>query len=186
MTLPFPLRGNILVTGPSNVGKTRLTASALEAWIISRGPTGVVVFEFGPDYETGDRVLGGLLTQFITVPSDIWYGILEAYAPRAETSTEQAANRLAHDNARRASKLFDKAPANPIAVFVNDATIPFQHPDGDIHRLLEYCERADVVVMNAFDSDELGSDDPVSVEEAKALSTLKQWADHIHELTDDQ
>ena len=31
--LPFPLAGSTLVTGPSNVGKTRLTYRALVDWV---------------------------------------------------------------------------------------------------------------------------------------------------------
>lgn len=185
MTLPFELSGTILITGPSNVGKTRLTAKALEAWLACHGSSGVVVFEFGPEYETGDRVLGGRLTQFMTVPPDIWYGVLEAHAPRAESKTAGDATRLAGDNADRARRLFEAAPADPTAVFVNDATIPFQHPESDVNELLGYCAGAEVVVMNAFDSDELGTEDPVSTQEAQALAALTDWVDRRHELADE-
>lgn len=50
---------------------------------------------------------------------------------------------------------------DPAAVFANDATIPFQHERGDPDRLADYCEGA-TTVLNAFESDELGTSDAVS------------------------
>lgn len=177
--IPFPLVGSTLILGPSNVGKTRLTAAALERWLSDHGPNGVVVFEFGPEYRHDDEVLGGRLDRFVTVPNQCWHGVIEAYAPRAEGSTNGESAALAAANADRAAELFDAAPASPEAVFVNDATIPFQHPTGNPSMVTEYCDSAGLSVLNAFDSDELGSDDMVSRTEAQALRWFREWADRV-------
>lgn len=175
--LPFPLSGTTLVVGPSNAGKTRLTARALDAWVAARGTEGVVVFDFAPVVERDGRVLGGRLTRFTTPPDGAWYGVLDAHASRADSDDETGATRLAADNAARAATLFDSAPPTPTAVFVNDATIPFQHSSGNLSRFLDYCDSAAVVVCNAFESDALGVDDAVSREEQRTLERLKRWAD---------
>ncbi|SDN18261.1 hypothetical protein SAMN04487949_3577 [Halogranum gelatinilyticum] len=175
--LPFPLSGVTLVVGPSNAGKTRLTARALDAWVAAHGPDGVVVFDFAPVVERDGRVLGGRLTQFTTPPDGAWYGVLDAHAPRADSDDEAGATRLAADNAARATTLFDAAPAEPTAVFVNDATIPFQHSSGDRSRFFDYCSSAKTVVCNAFESDALGVDDAVSRTEQRTLAALRRWAD---------
>jgi hypothetical protein len=174
--LPFPLSGSTLVTGPSNVGKTRTTARALERWIEANGPDGVVVLDFAPVVERDGTVLGGRLTGFTDVPDSVWYGVLAAHAPRTDGESEPESIRLAADNARRAERLLAAAPTDPTAVFVNDATIPFQHADGDPERLADYCDGA-TAVCNAFDSDELGAGDGVSRQERAALSTFRAWVD---------
>jgi hypothetical protein len=46
--VPFQLAGRTLIVGPSQAGKTRLTARALEAWIDRHGTDGVVVLETAP------------------------------------------------------------------------------------------------------------------------------------------
>ena len=180
--LPFPLAGTTLVTGPSNVGKTRLTARALEAWVDERGAESVVVLEFAPEVERDGKLLGGRLDRFTTVPDGAFHGVLEAHAPRSEGDDDAEALDYAGDNAERARALLEAVPAAPTAVFVNDATIPFQHPEGDPDRLLAYCERADAAVLNAFDSDELGVDHPVSRHERAALERLTAAADRRVEL----
>jgi GTPase SAR1 family protein len=174
--LPFPLSGVTLVTGPSNVGKTRLTARALEQWVVDEGPHGAVVLDFAPVVERDETVLGGRLTQFADVPDTVWHGVLAAHAPRTDGADEAESRRLAADNARRAERLFAAAPADPTAVFVNDATIPFQHVDGDPQRLTDYCDGA-TTVINAFDGDELGATDYVSRRERTALSRLRDRVD---------
>jgi hypothetical protein len=171
---------NRLITGPSNTGKTRRTAALFETCIETNGPDGVVVLDFAPELERAGEVLGGRITR-ATDPSGAWYGTIDAHAPRAESETDQEALVHARENAERAATLLDRAPSNPQAVFVNDATIPFQHPDGALDRLLAYVDGA-VVVMNAFDSDELGSDDPVSRCEQATLSRLVEWADEHEKL----
>ncbi|MFB6068680.1 MAG: hypothetical protein ABEJ90_02000 [Halobacterium sp.] len=177
-SLPFPLSGSTLVTGPAKSGKTRLTAAALDAWVDSHGPDGVVVFEFAPEVHRDGQLFGGRLSRFTTVPADAWRGVLDAHAPRAEGDGDEArALDLARDNAERAVELFDAAPADPAAVFVNDATIPFQHPDSSPSRLVDYCEHATASVVNAFEGDELGTDDPVSRRECEVLDALASWAD---------
>lgn len=175
--LPFPLEGSTLVTGPSNTGKTQLTARALGVWLDQYGPRGVVVFEFGPEFEHEGQLLGGRLDRFTTVPDDVWHGTLDACAPRAEGGTTEEMVERAASNARHAAELLDAAPAKPRAVFVNDATIPFQHEVGEVIRLTDYCSRATVAVLNAFKSDELGRDDPISRAEQRARQTLVGWAD---------
>jgi len=182
-TVPFPLERRVLIVGPSQVGKTTMTARALDDWVAAHGAAGVVVLDFAPEYEAEGRILGGRITRFTTVPDEAWHGVLEAHAPRAQSEgvTEEAV-RLAGDNAARAVELLRAAPRPPRAVFVNDATIPFQHERGDPAELLAYCDRADVAVLNAFDSDELGIEDPVSWLERRTLAAFRRWADRVVEL----
>lgn len=177
-----PHSGSTLIVGPSGAGKTRLTARTLSAWIDRYGPDGVVVLEFGPEIEREGRVIGGRLDRFLEVPEDVWHGVLEAHAPRLQGKTDDEALALARDNAERAGELLDAAPSNPAAVFVNDATIPFQHDVGDPRDLTEYCDRAGCAVVNAYEGAELGTDDPVTRREQESLSTLKRWADRTIEL----
>jgi len=177
--LPFPLSGSTLVVGPSNVGKTRLTARALDAWVDAQGPDGVVVLDFAPEFEREGRVLGGRLSRFGPLPDGVWTGVVDTHAPRAEGATDAEAVRLAGANATRARALVEDLPDGPRAVFVNDATIPLQHERGDPGWLTDYCDRADAAVLNAFESDELGTDDPVSRREREVISTLGEWADRV-------
>ena len=177
MSLPFPLSGSTLITGPSNTGKTRLSYRALTTWVEREGADGVVVLEFAPELERDGRVLGGRLDRFGPLPEDIWVGVVDAHAPRAEGKTDEASVELARENAERAAAVLAEAPESPSAVFVNDATIPFQHESGDLEALTDYCNRAHYAVLNAFESDELGTDDPVSRQERAALARLKAWAD---------
>ena len=190
--LPFPLSGSTLITGPSNAGKTRLTHRAIRAWVDraseagGAGATGVVVLEFAPELERDGRVLGGRLDRFGPLPEGAWVGILDAHAPRAEGATESEAVELARENAERAAEILDAAPADPVAVFVNDATIALQHEVGDVDRLTGYCDRADCSVLDAFESDELGTDDAVSRREREALLALHGWADRSIELESEE
>ncbi|MEF8840323.1 MAG: hypothetical protein V5A62_01680 [Haloarculaceae archaeon] len=177
--LPFPLSGTTLIVGPSNVGKTRLTARALDAWADARGPDGVVVLDFAPEFERDGRVLGGRLSRFGPLPDGVWTGVVDTHAPRAESETAAEAVRLAGENAARAREVLDGLPDRPRAAFVNDATIPFQHERGDPERLADYCDRADTAVLNAFESDELGTDDPVSRREREVLTVFREWADRV-------
>ena len=174
--LPFPLSGSTLIVGPSQTGKTRLTAQALDAWIERKGTKGVVVLEFAPEVERDGWVLGGRLDRFTTIPDRVWYGVLDANAPRSEGETEGEMVALAQDNAKRASRILDEA-ANPRVVFVNDATIPHQHTRSDLQNFTTYCADAECVVMNAFESNELGTDDPVSRCEHETLEIFHGWAD---------
>lgn len=169
--------GSTLIVGPSGAGKTRLTARSLVAWIEREGIDGVVVLEFGPEVEHDGRVIGGRLDRFAEIPGDAWYGVLESHAPRLQGETETEVRELARDNAERARRLLDDAPPDPTAVFVNDATIPFQHEAGDPDSLTEYCDRAACAVVNAFEGEELGTDDAVSRREREVLTTLRAWAD---------
>jgi len=184
-TLPFPLAGTTLIVGPSNAGKTRLTARALAAWTERNGPDDAVVFEFAPEVERDGRLLGGRLDRFVTPPAGAWRGVLDAHAPRSTADSADAAAALAADNARRAGAVFDAAPADPRAVFVNDATIPFQTPDADPSWLLGYCAGAEVAVLNALAADELVADDPVSEAERAALAALRERADRVVRLDGD-
>ena len=181
--LPFPLSGSTLLTGPSNAGKTRLTYRALTEWVEREGgedgagAVGVVVLEFAPELERDGRILGGRLDRFGPLPEDAWVGVLDAHAPRAEGATDEETVTLARENAEGAARILESAPDGPRAVFVNDATIALQHEAGDVGRLTAYCERAECAVLNAFESDELGTDDPVSRREHEALAALHDWAD---------
>ena len=179
MSLPFPLSGPTLVVGPSNVGKTRCTAHALETWVDAHGPEGCVVLDFAPTVERDGTVLGGPLTQFTTVPEEVYHGVVDAHAPRAESESDDEAMALAAENADAASDRLDAAPADPAAVFVNDATIALQSETALTARLTDYCDRADCAVLNAFESDELGTDNPVSAGERAAVAQLRSWADRV-------
>lgn len=182
--LPFPLSGSTLVVGPSNVGKTRLTARALQAWISRHGPAGVVVLDFAPEVERDGVLLGGRLSQFATVPDGAWHGVLEAHAPRSAADSDAAALALGERNATNAAILLDQAPADPEAVFVNDATIPLQAGSEVTPRVLDYASGARIAVLNAFESEELGVDDAVSRNERAALDALSRWADRVVDLGD--
>lgn len=180
---PVPLDGSVLVVGPSNVGKTRLTARALDRWVARHGTDGCVVLDFAPTVERDGEVLGGPLTQFTTVPEGVYHGVVDAHAPRSEGETDDEARALAEENAAAAFEALDAAPATPTAVFVNDATIALQADPDATGRLTDYCERADCAVLNAFESDELGVDNPVSASEVTALRRLRAWADHVVDLS---
>ena len=182
VSLQFSLVGTTLLTGPSNVGKTRLTARAMDMWIANCGSAGVVVLDFAPEVEHDGRLLGGRLSRFTSVPSGAWYGILKAHAPRAEGDSDATIQKLAATNSENAVRLLNAAPAKPTAVFVNDATIPFQSDKLSLHHLTDYCDRAEVAVLNAFESDKLGTDDSVSRHEEGALDVLKTWVGRIVEL----
>jgi hypothetical protein len=165
--------GRTLLTGPSNVGKTRRTAAALREYVARHGREGVVVLEFAPTVVRDGVVLGGRLDRFGT-PRVAWTGTLHAHAPRAESDGDpDRARALARANARNAGRLLDAMPPAR-AVFVNDATIPFQ-ATGDPGALVGACAGAEVVVANAFTGD-LG-DGPVSAAERAARSSLAAWAD---------
>lgn len=166
-----------MIVGPSNAGKTRLTSRALKRWIEDEGTDGVVVLDFAPVFERNGTILGGRLDRFISIPDGVWTGRLESHAPRAESETSSDALALAKANAERARKLIDEAPDDPHAVFVNDATIARQHRFDSPHRILEYCDRAEVAVLNAFESEELGVSGPVSQVEEQTREALIRWGD---------
>jgi len=173
----LPTRGRILITGPANAGKTYQTARAIENWVDRHGADGVVVLDFAPELERDGAVLGGRLERETDLPPEAWTGVLEAHAPRSQGETLEESRELARENARRATQLFSRMPSAPKAVFVNDATIPFQHETGTLETLCARCESADLVVVNAFESDELGTDDPISLRERKVLEQLNRWAE---------
>ena len=172
-----PLTGSTLIVGPSQAGKTRLTARTLDAWIDRNGAAGVAALEFAPEVERDGTLLGGRLDRFTTIPDDAWHGILDAHAPRTAGESKAEAAALAADNAARAARLLDAAPDDPAAVFVNDATIPLQAEVITPHRLVAYCEQAPCAVLNAYEGKSLGADDPVSRRERLALAALQKRID---------
>jgi len=178
-----PLTGSTLLVGPSQAGKTRLTARAMDVWTERNGAAGVAVLEFAPEVERNGALLGGRLDRFTTVPDDAWHGILDAHAPRTAGETDAEAAALAADNADRAARLLDAAPDDPAAVFVNDATIPLQADVLAPRRLAAYCEQAACAVLNAYEGESLGTDDPVSRREREALAALREWADRTRALS---
>ncbi|WP_277542059.1 hypothetical protein [Haloarcula laminariae] len=182
MSPPVPLDGTTLAVGPSNAGKTRLTAQALDRWLDAHGPDGCVVLDFAPAIERDGEILGGPLTQFTTVPDRAYHGVVDAHAPRSEGDTDAEALALAAANTAAAVDRLDAASVEPRAVFVNDATIALQSDRAPTERLTGYCDRADCSVVNAFESDELGVDNPVSENERQALERLRAWADRVVEL----
>ena len=173
---PLPVTsGRHLAVGPSNVGKTRTTAATLAHWVDEHGTDGVVVLDFAPTVERDGELLGGRLDRFYRPPDGCWDGVIDAHAPRSDGRDDEHALALARSNAERARRLLEVAPS-PRAVFVNDATIPAQ-ADGDPSALLEYCSTAELAVCNAFESEELGTEDEVSRNESAALDALTAWAD---------
>lgn len=178
-----PLDGTTLVVGPSNVGKTRLTAQALDRWVAEHGPEGCVILDFAPTVERDGEILGGPLRQFTTVPDRAYHGVFDAHAPRSEGGDDAEVLALAAENTAAAAERIDAAPAQPRAVFVNDATIALQSERALTDRLTDYCDRADCAVLNAFESDELGTDSTVSQNERSALVDLRSWADRVVELS---
>lgn len=174
---PIPLAGTTLITGPSNTGKTRLTAPALDAWISRHGPDDVVVFEFGPEVRCNGRVFGRRLTQFTEIPNGAWQGVLEAHAPRLEGASTAETIELARENMVGASRLIDDAPENPAAVFVNDATVGFQHPSSTPEALAAYCNRAELAIVNAFQNTKPESTDRLSRANTRSIQTFATWAD---------
>ena len=177
-----PLSGSTLLVGPSQVGKTATTARALGDWLDRHGTDGVVVLEFAPEVERDGRILGGRLDRFVEIPDGVWHGVLDAHAPRAASDSADEAVTLARENAERARPLFENAP-DPRAVFVNDATIPFQHETNDLALLTDYCERARCAVLNALDSEELGTENPVSRREREVLLSLHESVDRTIDLS---
>ncbi|WP_276272729.1 hypothetical protein [Haloarcula litorea] len=181
--LEIPLTGTTLVVGPSNAGKTRQTADAMTRWIDANGPEGCVILDFAPEVERDGTVLGGHVTRFVDVPDGVHHGVVDAHAPRADGDSPGDALALAEANAAAAAARFDAAPDDPRAVFVNDATIACQADAAAADRLLAYCDRAETAVLNAFESDELGVDDPVSENERAALARFREWADRVVDLS---
>lgn len=172
----LPLEGRVLVTGPSNVGKTRLTARALERWVATHGAEEVVILDFAPEVERDGVLVGGRLSRFTDLPEAAWVGVLDAHAPRLGGETAAETRRLARENAERSMALIESVPEME-AAFVNDATIPFQHETGDLDALLAACEDANLVVMNAVADEMLGTDDPISRREREARRRLIGWAE---------
>lgn len=168
-----------LVVGPSGAGKTRLTARALQNWLDEKGTDGVVVLEFGPSIEHDGRLVGGRLDRFVEIPDDVFRGVLDAHAPRLEGESEAETQNLAKTNAEHARRLFDALPPDPVAVFVNDATIPFHHGSAAVASLTEYCDRATCSVVNAYEGDALNSGDRVSDRERAVLDAVRNWADQV-------
>lgn len=175
--LSFPLEGRTFIAGPSGVGKTRLTARALEAWLGRRGPEGVAVLEFGPEIHVDGRLIGRRLDRFVDPPDGVWTGTLEARGPRTEGRTDAEAAALAEANAEGVRELLEGAPRSPTAVFVNDVTIAAHHELAVLTAVLEYCDRADCAVVNGYAGEGLGGDDPISRRERRGVRRLRDWAD---------
>lgn len=171
--------GSTLIVGPSGVGKTRLTARALQNWIDENGTDGVIVLEFGPSIEHDGRLVGGRLEQFVDIPDDVFYGVLDAHAPRLEGETAAETHDLAEINAENARRLLSALPPDPVVVFGNDVTIPFQHDSAAVSRLTNYCDRATCAVVNAYEGDALNRGDRVSARERDVLADLRHWAGHV-------
>ncbi|TKX50294.1 hypothetical protein EXE49_06755 [Halorubrum sp. ASP121] len=179
----IPLTGRTLIVGSSGVGKTSLTARTLTNWLEDGRTQETVVFEFGPELGRTDRVVGRRLCRFVEIPDQVWINPVEANAPRSQGSETADVLKLARENAERANRRFNDAPSAPAAVFVNDATIGFQHEAGDLDKFIEYCSQADCVVVNAYEGDEFGRDDPVSRREQTVLRRLRSWTDRTIELS---
>ena len=176
-----PTDGRTLIRGPSNVGKTRLTAAALGRHLDRSGPNGVAVLEFAPEIQVGERMVGGRLDRFIDVPQDVWVGKIEARAPRLEGETEAESLAIAAANATAAEQIMAAMPARPRALFINDATIPFQHPSSRPAYWLSQWKHAEVAICNAYRGNELGGGS-ISNRERNVQGRLESWATTVIEL----
>ncbi|MFW6447999.1 MAG: hypothetical protein ACOC0X_00500 [Halobacteriota archaeon] len=177
--MTVPLSGRTAIVGPSGIGKTRLTARAFEAWVDRFGAAGTVALDFGPEVDVDGRTVGRRLDRFVPIPAEAWYGVLDAHGPRTEGSTPVAVAALARENAAGAERLLDAAPASPAAVFVNDVTIAAHHDRRVFERVLEYAALARCAVVNGYDGQDLGDDDPLTRRERVAIDHLIGWADRV-------
>lgn len=179
----IPLSGRTLIVGGLKVGKTRLTARVLRQWLETHGSAGVVVLDFAPEVSTEAGRIGGRLQRFLTVPPAIWYGAIDARAPRSEADTPSQARELARENAKRAREMLSNAPPSPQAVFINDVTIALQSDPANLEQIQTYCAPATCVVINAYDGAELGDrSSPLTRNERTALEGLRSWVDRTIEL----
>lgn len=183
--LPFALDGSTLIVGPSGVGKTHMTARAVMSYVAHHGPTGITILDFGPEILHDGQLIGRRIDRFTDIPDGVWYGTLDANAPRAQSRDPTEARRLAMENAEGARALIDAAPADPNAVFVNDVTIATHVSENPLDKLIEYCSSAACVVMNAYEGTALGVDDPISKQEHSALERLIAWADTVVRIGED-
>lgn len=181
-SLPFPLDGSTLIVGPTNVGKTSLTADAVQAWIDRHGPTGVVILEFGPEIEVNGRLIGRRLDRFMTPPPDAWYRPVPMRGPRTEGDGDRDPAAIAERNAKLATEAVADAPAGPSAVFANDVTLALHHDPAQVSQLTGYCDRARCAVLNAHEGDDLGRNDSISRNERDAVRRLRAWADRTVDL----
>lgn len=177
----IPPDGRTLVRGPSNVGKTRLTAAALDRHLELHGPRNVAVLEFAPEIRVDDRMIGGRLDRFVDVPGTVWVGKIDARAPRLESETEAEVLALAAQNAAAAERVMAAMPDRPRALFVNDATIPFQHPASNPARWLARWKDAETAVCNGFQGTELG-EGTIGTRERLVQNLLEAWATTVLEL----
>ncbi|XGI84010.1 hypothetical protein ACEU6E_01805 [Halorutilales archaeon Cl-col2-1] len=187
-SLSVSFSGSILVSGGLNVGKTRLTAETLVRYADKYPEAETVLLDFAPELMKDGDLVGGHVSRFVDVPETVSEYVLEANAPRLESDTEDGAVELARENHDKGVGLVESAPHDPDAVFVNDATIPFQYPDSDSGTLVEYCERADDCLLNVYDPRSGGDTETVLSDsgvlnspEAATVESLRGWADvEIH------
>lgn len=176
---PIRLEGSTLVVGPTNVGKTRLTAGAMRRWIGRHGPEGVVVIDLAPDLVVDGRRIGGPIERFEPVPDGVWFARVETDGPRTEGVDGADTAGIAARNADRATRAFRAAPADPVAVFVNDVTLALHDDVGRVGGITAYCDRARCAVVNAHEGGDLDRDDAISRREREAVRRLVDWADRV-------
>lgn len=171
-----PDRGRLLITGASGTGKTRATARALREWVRTHGSREVAILEFGPEVSYEGRTIGRRLDQYVPLPPRAWRGVVDTHAPRIEGATPDAVRRLAAENARVAAAVIEGMPTDRRAVFVNDATIPFQHPTADPALLLDRLADVEYAVLNAYTGEEFG-DAAIAEHEREVVARFRAWAD---------
>ena len=177
----IPSTGRTVIRGASNVGKTRLTAAALARYVHCHGTEQVVLFDFAPTIVQADRIIGGRIDRFYEIPPGVWTGKIEAWGPRIESKSKEEALALARKNAVMAGMVMDQMPNDPRAIFVNDMTIPFQHPSADLSPRLKRWEVADHVVCNAYFGRELGAG-PIADREKTLHEAITAWASTVIDL----
>ncbi|MDY6775254.1 MAG: hypothetical protein SV253_04135 [Halobacteria archaeon] len=191
--LEVTVSGSVVVSGGLNAGKTRLTAETLRRYAEYKYKyeydKTVVLLDFAPEFVRDGDLVGGHVSRFVEVPETVSTYVLEANAPRLEADTEEETLELARDNYERGISLIDSAPDSPDAVFVNDATIPFQYTGSDPETLTRYCSRADDSLLNFYDteadsereSDGLPSSssqtDVVDLNERRTVEWFRDWSD---------
>lgn len=172
--------GHVLITGPSNTGKTLACARALLQYVQAHGPEGVAVLEFAPEHTKSDgNVVGRRLTQFMPIPEGCLHFVVPTRAPRLESSTPEQAIDIARANAEACQKILTLLPEQTAAIFVNDATMPFHVPGADPGVLLRHLRGANVAVATALDPVDLDAEHPITKQERAVLAALAKNMDKV-------
>lgn len=168
--------GKTLITGASGSGKTKLTADALDTWVREHGSDDVAILEFGPDIAHEGRRLGARLDRYTRLPPNAWKAVIDTNAPRAHSETSEEALILARENSRIAGSAIEQLPTSVTAMFVNDATIPFQDPETDVDPFLARLDAVEHAVINAYTGDAFEGG-TLTEQERAVVERFRTWAD---------